>query len=116
VDGLKNSRVNGRLLELALASAGHHAIPGYPPKREIVSSGFGPRPLQGTRWITVAGGRDPNPERDGIPDMRHAAAWLKEQGAVVLDRIEDPDEGHGALVHNPKNAQRVLDLFLNENH
>ena len=70
------------------------------------------RPLPGARWITVAGGRDPNPDRNGIPDPRHAAAGLKEQGAVVLDRIE----GHGALVRNPKNTQRVLDLFLNKKH
>jgi hypothetical protein len=39
---------------------------------------------------------------------------LKEQGATVLDRIEDPDEGHGSLQRNPQNARRVLDLFLGE--
>lgn len=46
--------------------------------------------------------------------MKRAAAWLQEQGASVLDRIEDPDEGHGALQRNPQNARRVLDLFLGE--
>jgi hypothetical protein len=39
---------------------------------------------------------------------------MQEQGATVLDRIEDPDEGHGALKLNPQNVRRVLDLFLGE--
>jgi hypothetical protein len=46
--------------------------------------------------------------------MKRTAAWLREQGAAVIETIEDPDEGHGALQRNPKNARRVLDLFLNE--
>jgi hypothetical protein len=46
--------------------------------------------------------------------MKRAAAWLKEQGATVVATIEDPDEGHGALQLNAKNARRVLDLFLDE--
>jgi hypothetical protein len=84
----------------------------YPPTRAIVEGRFGPQPLKGTRWITVAGGRDPHPDRDGIPGMRRSVAWLQEQGATVLESIEDTGEGHGALQRNPKNAQRVLDLFL----
>jgi hypothetical protein len=43
---------------------------------------------------------------------RAAAAWLREQGAEVVDAIEDPDYGHGALHLNARNARRVLDLFL----
>ena len=46
--------------------------------------------------------------------MKRAAARLQEHGATVFDRIEDPDEGHGALQRNPQNARRVLDLFLGE--
>jgi len=48
--------------------------------------------------------------------MKRAAVWLQAQGATVLDRIEDPEEGHGALQSNPQNARRVLDLFLGEKH
>jgi hypothetical protein len=70
--------------------------------------------LRGTRGVTVAGGRDPEPERDGIPAMRRTAQWLKEQGAIVVASIEDPTSGHGALVRNRANAQRVLELFLAE--
>lgn len=98
---------------LAVASSGGVAL-DYPPTRAILDGGYGKRPLEGTRWITAAGARDPHPDRDGIPGMKRTADWLKEQGAVVVDSIEDPNEGHGALKRNPKNAQRVLDLFLNE--
>lgn len=98
---------------LNVASSGGVGL-DYPPTRAIVSGAYGDHPLKGTRWITSAGGRDPQPDRDGIPGMRRAAAWLKEQGAIVLDSIEDPNYGHGALVLNPKNARRVLDLFLKD--
>ena len=66
------------------------------------------------RWITVSGKRDSHPDRDGIAGMKRTADWLKEQGAVVIESIEDPDEGHGALMRNPKNARRVLDSFFNQ--
>lgn len=98
---------------LNVASSGGVGL-DYPPTRMILSGGFGPRPLQGTRWITVAGGRDPNPDRDGIPGMKRTATWLQEQGATVVVGIEDAESGHGALMLNPKNTSRVLDLFLNE--
>ena len=96
---------------LAVASSGGVGL-DFPPTRAILDEGYGKRPLEGTRWITVAGARDPHPDRDGIAGMKRAAEWLKEQGAIVVDSIEDPNEGHGALQRNPKNAQRVLDLFL----
>jgi hypothetical protein len=98
---------------LNVASSGGVGL-DYPPTRAIAAGVLGNRPLQGTRWITCAGGRDPQPERDGIPGMRRTATWLKEQGATVLESIEDQNSGHGALVTNPKNAKRVLDLFLAE--
>lgn len=56
------------------------------------------------------------PDRDSIAGMKRAAAWLQEQGATVLDRIEDPDEGHGTLHRNTQNARRMLDLFPDEKH
>lgn len=98
---------------LAVASSGGVSV-DYPPTRAISTGAYGERPLKGTRWITAAGRRDPQPERDGIPGMKRAAEWLKEQGASVIETIEDPNEGHGALMRNPKNIRRVLDLFLKE--
>lgn len=104
-----------RYFALCVASSGGVGL-DYPPTRAILDGAYGDHPLRQTRWITAAGGRDPNPERDGIPAMRRTAAWLKEQGATVLESIEDPDQGHGALQLNPKNARHVLDLFLGEAH
>jgi len=102
-----------RYFSLAAASSGGVGL-DYPPTRAILAGAFGDRPLRSTRWITIAGAHDPNPDRDGIPGMKRTAAWLREQGATVIETIEDPDEGHGALQRNAKNARRVLDVFLNE--
>ena len=96
---------------LNVASSGGVAL-DFPPTRALVSGSFGDHPLRGTRWITCAGGLDKNPERDGIAAMRKTAEWLKEQGATVEFSIEDPGFGHGAFKLNPRNTQRVLDLFL----
>lgn len=101
---------------ICVASSGGVSL-DYPPTRAILDGAFGDHPLRSTRWITVAGAREGNPvaqDRDGIPGMKRTAAWLREQGATVIETIEDPDEGHGALVLNPKNARHVLDVFLNE--
>jgi hypothetical protein len=100
-----------RYFALNVASSGGVAL-SYPPTRAIIDGQHGPDPLKGTQWITCAGARDPNPDRDGIPGMKRTAAWLREQGAIVLESIEDPDAGHGALKTNPKNVKRVLDLFM----
>ncbi|MBI4826538.1 MAG: hypothetical protein HY807_09000 [Nitrospirae bacterium] len=96
---------------LIVASSGGVNL-DYPPTRSIVEGAFGDHPLLNTRWITVAGARDLNPDRDGITGMRRTTAWLREQGATVIESIEDPNEGHGALMLNTKNARHVLDLFL----
>jgi len=104
---------NGRgrkLFSLYVASSGGVAL-DFPPTRAILDGRFGPRPLAGTRWVTACGERDPNPERDGCPGMRRTGQWLKEQGAILLDVIEDPQSGHGALQLNPRNAERLLNLF-----
>ena len=103
-----------RYFSLIVASSGGVAI-DFPPTREIISGRFGDHPLRGTRWITVAGARDQNPDRDGIPGMHRTARWLDEQGAEVIAIIEDSENGHGALVLNPANAERVIDLFLKAN-
>ncbi|MDO8282984.1 MAG: hypothetical protein Q7U10_10260 [Thermodesulfovibrionia bacterium] len=97
---------------LIVASSGGVNL-DYPPTRSIVEGAFGDHPLRNTRWITVAGARDKNPDRDGIPGMKRTAIWLQEQGATVIERIEDPNEGHGALMLNSRNARHVLDLFFN---
>jgi hypothetical protein len=97
---------------LIVASSGGVAT-DFPPTRAILAGAFGERPLRNTRWITAAGASDPNPDRSGIPGMRRTAEWLQEQGAIVMERIEDPAAGHGALQLNPKNVRHVLDLFLN---
>jgi hypothetical protein len=104
---------NGRgrkLFSLYVASSGGVAL-DYPPTRAILDGRFGPRPLAGTRWVTACGERDPNPDRDGCPGMRRTGQWLKEQGATLLDAIEDPQSGHSALQLNPRNAERLLELF-----
>ncbi len=96
---------------LSVASSGGVGL-DYPPTRAILEDRFGEHPLRGTRWITVAGAHDSNPDRDGIAGMKRTAVWLKEQGATVIDSIEDPNEGHGALMRNENNIRRVLGLFL----
>lgn len=98
---------------LCVASSGGVSL-DYPPTRAIMQGEYGNKPLSSTRWITVAGARDQNAGRDGITGMRTTAQWLKEQGAEVLLQIEDPREGHGALVRNPANAAKVLDTFLKQ--
>lgn len=102
-----------RYFSLVVASSGGVAS-DFPPTRAILAGAFGERPLRGTRWVTAAGARDAEPERDGIPAMRRTAAWLEEQGATVIERIEDPKEGHGALQRNPANVRRALDIFMKQ--
>lgn len=84
----------------------------YAPTMAITKGTYGARPLAGTRWITVAGGKDS--ARDGIPGMRLTAEWLETQGGTVIDSIEDWAYGHGALLLNGTNARKVLDLFLSK--
>jgi hypothetical protein len=96
---------------LAVASSGEVAL-DYPPTRAIMAGKYGERPLEGTRWVTAAGGRDREQEHAGIEAMRRTASWLTEQGAIVVASIEDLEGGHGALMRSPANARRVLDIFL----
>lgn len=101
-----------RYFSLVVASSGGVAT-DFPPTRAILAGAFGDHPLRGTRWVTAAGARDSNPDRDGIAGMRRTATWLEAQGASVIERIEDAAEGHGALQRNAANARHVIDLFLN---
>jgi hypothetical protein len=99
--------VGRKLFSLYVASSGGVAL-DYPPTLEILAGRYGPRPLSATPWVTACGARDPNPDRDGCPAMRRTGQWLKEQGATLLDAIEDPQFGHGALQLNPRNVARLL--------
>lgn len=99
-----------RLFSMAVANAGSAAL-DYPPTRGVTEGRFGPRPLSGTRWVTVCGERDPHPDRDGCPAMRRTGRWLAEQGAEILAAIEDPQGDHGVFHTHPRHVERVLDLF-----
>lgn len=96
---------------LTVASSGGVGL-DYAPTQAILNGDYGVRPLNGTKWVTSAGARDPEPDRDGITGMRATAEWLASQGASVVQMIEDPSYGHGALVLNETNARMVLDLFF----
>ena len=85
---------------------------GYPPNVTLLQGGYGDRPLAGSKWVTSAGARDPDPNCDGVTGMRATGEWLTSQGAQVLKAIEDPSYGHGALVLNGTNARMVLDLYF----
>jgi len=102
-----------KYFSLCVASSGGVGL-DYPATRAISKGEYGEHPLKGTRWITVAGKHDSHPDRDGIAGMKRTAEWLKEQDANIVESIEDPNEGHGALMRNPKNARRVMELFFNE--
>ncbi len=95
---------------LIIANAGK-ANSNYPPTREIEQGRFGDQPLAGSHWVTFAGGKDPNPERDGIQGMRETGKWIQRYGGTVELAIEDPDSGHGGFHRNPKNCDLALDVF-----
>lgn len=44
--------------------------------------------------------------------MKRTASWLREQGAVSVDAIEERDSGQGAFHLKPTNARRVVNWFL----
>lgn len=95
---------------LFIANAGR-ASSGYPPTHEIEQGRFGDKPLAGSHWVTFAGGKDPNPERDGVQGMRETGEWIKRYGGTVDLAIEDPESSHGGFHRNPKNASAALDVF-----
>jgi len=95
---------------LFIANAGR-ANMGYPPVHEIEENEFGEKPFADTKWITYAGAKDTNPDRDGIPGMRETADWLRSRGGEVVLALEDPAFGHGGFHLNPKNCNAALDEF-----
>lgn len=95
---------------LFIANAGK-ANSDYPPVHDVEQGRFGDQPLAGSHWVTFAGAKDPNPDRDGIAGMREAGAWIQKYGGIVDLAIEDPQSDHGGFHRNPKNTETALDIF-----
>jgi hypothetical protein len=95
---------------LFIANAGR-ANSGYPPVQQIEQGKFGERPLEGSHWVTYAGGKDTNPDRDGIPGMRETGDWIRKYGGTVDLAIEDPDGDHGGFHRRSENTKAALDHF-----
>ncbi len=95
---------------LIVANSGKPS-PDFPPNIDVEKGRFGPQPLEGTHWVTFAGGKDTHPDRDGIAGMREAAEWIRRYGGVVDQAIEDENAGHGGFHRDPKNIEAALDIF-----
>lgn len=83
----------------------------FPPNRDMEQGRFGQKPLQGTHWVTFAGGRDPHPELTGIDGMRESAELIRKYGGIVDRAIEDENAGHGGFHQNPDNMRSALEIF-----
>ncbi len=104
-------RAGGRkYFRLIVANAGKPNR-DYPPTHEIEVGVFGEKPFEGTHWVTFGGGKDPNPDRDGIPGMREAGKWIESYGGKVELAIEDPEGEHGGFHRNPENVKAAFDVF-----
>jgi hypothetical protein len=98
-----------KFILLTVANAGK-AGADFPINRDIASGVFGPRPFEGTLWVTYAGAKDPHPDRDGIPGMREAQDWIRRYGGTVKLVIEDEGD-HGGFHRNPANVKKALEVF-----
>ncbi len=97
---------------LIVANAGK-SNSDYRPNREIEEGRFGQMPFKDTHWITFAGGKDPNPDRDGISGMRQVAKWIQRFGGIMDLAIEDESAGHGGFHQNPDNMLAAIKVFEN---
>ena len=95
---------------LFVANSGQ-ANSNYPPVREIETGRFGEKPFLGTHWVTYAGEKDVNPDRDGVRAMRRTAEWIEKYGGTVDLAIEDPQGDHGGFHRRPENCDKALDVF-----
>ena len=109
VAALDRSSGNG-YFSLFVAGSGK-ANSDYPPVAQIEGGVFGDKPLAGSRWVTYGGGKDPNPDRDGIAGMREAGEWIRRYGGSVDLAIEDPEGDHGGFHKRPQNCEKTLDVF-----
>ncbi len=99
-----------RYFALFIANSGRAAM-DFPSNVAIEDGEYGEKPLTGTHWVTYAGAKDTNPDRDGYNGMRAAAEWVRKQGGTVDLAIEDPEGNHGGFHRNPKNISKALDCF-----
>ena len=99
-----------RWFTLFVANSGRPGV-DFPPNMAIEKGDYGEKPLTGTHWVTYAGAKDTNPERDGIEGMRAAGEWIRKQGGTVDLAIEDKNGNHGGFHLNPDNARAALDCF-----
>lgn len=113
-----------RRFDLFVANAGKAAA-DYPPNRDLEEGRLGPAPFEGTRWITVGGGRDKESSKfpgmapggtsvdgsNGLEEMRATARWVESRGGKVILSVEDPGAGHDVFHRHPENVKRVLDAF-----
>ncbi len=95
---------------LFVANSGQ-ANSGYPPIHEIEAGRFGDQPFLDSHWVTYAGQKDVNPDRDGVRGMRRTGEWIKKYGGTIELAIEDPEGGHGGFHMNPENTDAALDVF-----
>ncbi len=83
----------------------------YPPTHEVEEGRFGEMPFAGTHWVTYAGEKDVNPDRDGVRTMRKTGEWIEKYGGTVDLAIEDPEGDHGGFHKRPQNCEKALDVF-----
>ena len=95
---------------LFVANSGQ-ANSDYPPIHEIETGRFGDQPFLGSHWVTYAGEKDVNPDRDGVRAMRKTGEWIKKYGGTVDLAIEDPEGNHGGFHLRPQNCEKALDVF-----
>ncbi len=110
VAALDRAAKGAHWFSLVVSDAGKANL-DYPPVRDIDKGVYGPKPFEGLHWVTYAGGKDTNPQRDGIEGMRETADWIRKLGGTVDKALEDPASGHGGFHQNPKNCQAALDAF-----
>lgn len=103
-------RQRSRFFLLTIANAGG-AAEDFPPNRDICEGRFGPQPFQDVHWVLYAGGKDPHPERDGIPAMERTRAFVARYGGKVDLFIQDPHGEHGGFHRTPQHVEKALDLF-----
>ncbi|NLI79649.1 MAG: hypothetical protein GX442_24795 [Candidatus Riflebacteria bacterium] len=104
-------RHTGNRFFLATVANAGQAAADFPVNREIDRGRFGASPFAGTHWILYGGGRDPHPDRDGIPGMREAAAWVTRHGGTVDLFLADEAGDHGGFHRRPQNMEAALQVF-----
>ncbi len=113
--GANDTHSGKRYFSLFVANSGKPSL-DYPPNMAIERGEYGEKPLTGTHWVTYAGAKDTNPERDGFEGMRGAGEWIRQHGGVVDLALEDPNGDHGGFHKNPANMAKALECFEKRLH